>query len=127
MKTFTIEVPDDVIKIEINLVKPMKFMTESDKAERILKLIADYFNISVKQVKSSIKEEIPVKARQIFCDLSKQRVKLSNVNLGKIINRDHSTITHSRKTSVDRLLYDHDYAFDYNNLKTIVDTEINMI
>ena len=71
--------------------KKLKNGTELDVLATI---ICDYFDITVKQLKSSSRKREHVTARIIFSHLARNRYNMTFGSIGAFLNRDHSTIIH---------------------------------
>ena len=64
--------------------------------EELLMRCCEVFDVPFDEVKSKKREKSMVFARQAFCYLAKKE-KYTLGNIGKLINRDHSTVLYSIK------------------------------
>ncbi len=70
---------------------------------RIVQIVADYFGIGVLDISGPDRRMWCVTARQIAIYLACKHTKLSSNLIGQRLNRDHSTIVHSRQ-KMERVL-----------------------
>ena len=85
----------DVVQ-EHHYPKPITF-------PRIVQIVADYFGIGVLDISGPDRRMWCVTARQIAIYMACKHTKLSSNLIGQRLNRDHSTIVHSRQ-KMERVL-----------------------
>lgn len=73
--------------------KKLKNGTELDVLAAV---ICDYFDITVKQLKSSSRKREHVTARIIFSVIARDKFNMTFHAIGQFINRDHSTVIHEK-------------------------------
>ena len=79
--------------------KLIKINPEDISVDYIQKIVCDYFNIHIEQLKSKTRKREIVQARQIAMFLSKNYTKLSLASIGaQIGGKDHATVLHACKT-----------------------------
>lgn len=62
--------------------------------EKILEIVANHFNVKLEELKSKKRNQPITNARQIYMYLSREILNESLLNIGKAIDRDHSTVIH---------------------------------
>ena len=67
------------------------------KLEFIFKRVCKLTDVSADELRSKWRKREVVQARQIFCYLSTKYTECIYVDIGGMINRDHSTVMHSCK------------------------------
>lgn len=75
-------------------------------AAMICELVSGQFNVSVKELQSKSRKKVITTPRQIAMYLARKYTEESLVDIGKIFNRDHSTVLHSIKVVSDKLVRD---------------------
>ena len=91
-------------EITLNLTRQIigKLITISSQdisIDYIQKIVCDYFNMHIEQLKSKTRKREIVQARQIAMFLSKNYTKLSLASIGlQIGGKDHATVLHACKT-----------------------------
>lgn len=111
------------VKITADLVeKAIKdIITENEKkqitAEYIQEVVADYYNISIDEIRSKKRTQRIAYPRQVAMYLSRKMLDLSLPQLGVIFDRDHSTISHG----CDKIIYD--MEADQGFHQTIIELE----
>lgn len=85
--------------------------------EAIQKLVAEYFDISVSEMRSEKRQRKIVRPRQIAMSLAKELTQYSLPEIGKAFGgRDHSTVIHSCKTITKLKNDDPQVNQDYHKL-----------
>lgn len=110
-KEVTLELAKQILK---NFVKNS---SREISIEFIQKLVCDFFNIPVEQVKSKTRKREIVQARQISMfyakDLTKSSLKTIGMHFG---GRDHSTVIHACQTVNDLIETDKKYRADIEEI-----------
>jgi len=110
-------------EIDLDLAKQMmkNFVKNSSKEisiEYIQKLVCEYFQIPVDQVKSKLRKREIVQARQVAMFFAKDMTKASLKNIGSHFgNRDHSTVIHACQTVNDLMETDKKYKRDVDEIE----------
>jgi chromosomal replication initiation ATPase DnaA len=60
----------------------------------LLRIVARHAKLSPYDISSLSRMHPMIAARQVFCYLARHRCKRSYPRIGKVINRDHSTVMH---------------------------------
>jgi chromosomal replication initiator protein len=95
-------------------------MKHRTKIERILKFVCNYYDISEKAMSREFRDKEIVKARQMYCFLSYQFAGGTMSSIGKLINRDHTTVVYAvNKIKVQKEIY--------SDLKKELDEIINSL
>ena len=92
-----------------------KSMIEQKKKKQLLDvitLVCDYFQIPEKVFFSACRTDMVSDARKAVCYLANVMLKRNTCDIGKVINRDHSTVMHSVKVCQDLMITDEIYASD---------------
>ncbi len=109
-------------EIDLDLAKQMlknliKNANREISIDYIQKLVCEYFNISVDDVKSKTRKREIVQARQIAMYFAKDLTKASLKNIGSHFgNRDHSTVIHACQTVNDLIETDKKFRYDVDEL-----------
>jgi len=88
-KEITVETTQDVLK---DMLRSYDRRTTIDE---IQKKVAEYFNISVKEMQSSRRARTVARPRQIAMYLAKQLTSRSLPEIGRKFDRDHTTVMHA--------------------------------
>ena len=75
-------------------------------AAMISELVSGQFKVSVKELQSKSRKRAITIPRQIAMYLARKHTEESLVDIGKIFNRDHSTVLHAIKVVTDKLVRD---------------------
>jgi len=75
-------------------------------ASMISELVGGQFNVSVKEMQSKSRKKAVTTPRQIAMYLARKYTEDSLVDIGKVFNRDHSTVLHSIKVVSNKLIRD---------------------
>ncbi len=86
--------------------------------ENILSIVAGYYNISVKDLNSKIRRSDVCKARSIAMYLMKKINSLNFQEIGKIFNRNHSTVISSLRNVNEWLNNDKKVPAELSDIKT---------
>jgi len=100
--------------ISIYAIPGLKFhnkpqLDQEARAEDLISIICDHFNISTEEVKSKSRKHKFVIARQLCMWFCKAKTYLSLVQIGNLIgDRDHTTVIHSITQVKNALSLKHD-------------------
>lgn len=89
-------------------------------AHRIMLIVSEYYRISIEDLRGESRLMKYKTARQIAQDLIRQKAKLPVIKIGKLFNRDHSTIVHSCKTVADLRRFDKYFEAEYKEIESYV-------
>lgn len=84
--------------------------------ENILNAIDKALDVDLEQLKSPTRKARIVLARQFFCYLVRERCNYRLVDVGAMINRDHSTVVHSVNVIATMLDNNKCYQFYFNEV-----------
>ena len=87
-------------------------MTNTQKL--IKELVEDYYKI---EITKNVRKRVYVEARAIYYKLLRDNTRCSLEEIGKTMNRDHSTVLHFLKQINNWIEYDKDLRRDYEILK----------
>ncbi|MBQ8460596.1 chromosomal replication initiator protein DnaA [bacterium] len=88
--------------------------------DRIANSVADYFNLSVKDLKSSARQQKIAKARHIAVFLAREILNMSYESIGEYFAKKHTTIMYSYDLIADKIKID-------SELKAIIDELANIV
>lgn len=111
-KNIDLELAQKALKLEIK----KKDLT----AEVVAKNVAQYFNITVKDLQSSTRSQNISKARQIALYICREVLNMSYESIGEYFDKRHTTVMYSCNIINEKLTNDKDF-------KSIVDEIINKI
>lgn len=72
----------------------------------LLEICADVCQVEAKSIKGRTRPREVVTARQVFCYYAINTMKMRFTDVGKFLDRDHSTIMYSNETAKDRKMTD---------------------
>jgi chromosomal replication initiator protein len=85
------------MQVSIYALPGIQRKKRSIKAEEILSIVAEYFNVNVKELKSRKRGKKLCIPRHLYCLIAKSETKLSLREIGELIQRDHATVIHAIK------------------------------
>ncbi|WP_426461283.1 DnaA ATPase domain-containing protein [Mycoplasma hafezii] len=88
---------DYVYNVIVNCFKEVVKSRENITPEIILKTVAKYYGVSVKDIVGKSRVSTIVIARHISMNMFNQILNLSSTEIGKYFNRDHSTVLNALK------------------------------
>lgn len=100
---------------------------QDQKLKIILTHVANYFSVSVVQLRSKSKKRELVNARHIFFKLAKDNLPDRDVSLQKIadvLNKDHATVLHGIKNIVNSEFTKDMRWYDYLNINEMVTKDL---
>jgi len=74
--------------------------------KKVIEIAQDYFGIPLKDLESNRRYRPLVEARMITADYLMRECGLTSIAVGRIFNRDHSSILHNKKTLSNLLKVD---------------------
>ena len=114
-KEITVETTQDVLK---DMLRSYDRRTTIDE---IQKKVAEYFNISVKEMQSSRRARTVARPRQIAMYLAKQLTSRSLPEIGRKFDRDHTTVMHAVRKVEELLCEDKSLAESIDNLRRAIE------
>ena len=110
-KEITLETTQDVLK---DMLRSYDRRTTIDE---IQKKVAEYFNISVKEMQSSRRARTVARPRQIAMYLAKQLTSRSLPEIGRKFDRDHTTVMHAVRKVEELVMEDQSLAENVDTLR----------
>lgn len=86
--------------------------------DTILEAVSSYFNVKIEEIKSKKRNQPITNARQVYMYLTRELLNESLLNIGKSIDRDHSTVIHGIEKIEEKLKNDKNFE---NSLITLKD------
>lgn len=111
----TLDMTQDVLK---DMLRSYDKRTTIDE---IQKKVAEYFNISVKEMQSSRRARTVARPRQVAMYLAKQLTSRSLPEIGRKFDRDHTTVMHAVRKVEELVLEDSSLAENVNALRRILE------
>ena len=110
-KEITLDMTQDVLK---DMLRSIDRKTTIDE---IQKKVAEYFNISVKELQSSRRARTVARPRQIAMYLAKQLTSRSLPEIGRKFDRDHTTVMHAVRKVEELIVEDSSLAENVDDLR----------
>ncbi|MBE6450596.1 MAG: chromosomal replication initiator protein DnaA [Alphaproteobacteria bacterium] len=110
-KEITLDMTQDVLK---DMLRSLDRKTTIDE---IQKKVAEYFNISVKELQSSRRARTVARPRQIAMYLAKQLTSRSLPEIGRKFDRDHTTVMHAVRKVEELIVEDSSLAENVDDLR----------
>lgn len=107
----TLDMTQDVLK---DMLRSIDRKTTIDE---IQKKVAEYFNISVKEMQSSRRARNVARPRQIAMYLAKQLTSRSLPEIGRKFDRDHTTVMHAVRKVEELIIEDSSMAESIDDLR----------
>jgi chromosomal replication initiator protein len=111
-------------------IKSAKRQTRTDKdlrlsqneslAHRIMLVVSEYYRISIDDLRGESRLMKYKTARQVAQDLIRWKAKMPLVKIGKMFNRDHSTVVYSCQTVADLRRFDKKFDAEYKEIESYV-------
>ena len=114
-KEITLDMTQDVLK---DMLRSIDRKTTIDE---IQKKVAEYFNISVKELQSSRRARTVARPRQIAMYLAKQLTSRSLPEIGRKFDRDHTTVMHAVRKVEELITEDVSLAENVNDLRRVLE------
>ena len=112
-KEITLDMTQDVLK---DMLRSIDRKTTIDE---IQKKVAEYFNISVKELQSSRRARTVARPRQVAMYLAKQLTSRSFPEIGRKFDRDHTTVIHAREKIANDLKTNNHLKVIVNDIKSM--------
>lgn len=110
-REITLDMTQDVLK---DMLRSIDRKTTIDE---IQKKVAEYFNISVKELQSSRRARTVARPRQIAMYLAKQLTSRSLPEIGRKFDRDHTTVMHAVRKVEELIIEDASLAENVDTLR----------
>lgn len=114
-KEITLETTQEVLK---DMLRSYDRRTTIDE---IQKKVAEYFNISVKEMQSSRRARTVARPRQIAMFLAKQLTSRSLPEIGRKFDRDHTTVMHAVRKVEELILEDQTLAENVDAIRRMLE------
>jgi chromosomal replication initiator protein len=89
-------------------------------AEKIAQAVADYFEITVKDLKSTARQQKIAHARHLAVYLCREVLNMSYEGIGEYFCKKHTTIMYSCDTICDKIKTDKQIQTEVDELKSIL-------
>ena len=99
IKEITIDVINKCLKNNLTAIKAVG----SISIDKIMEIVANYYDLTVLDIRGNKRPKSIAIARQIAMYLSTQYTRLSTTQIGKYFNKEHATILHAAKTIKKRM------------------------
>ena len=99
IKEITIDVINKCLKNNLTAIK----VVGSISIDKIMEIVANYYDLTVIDIRGKKRTQSIAIARQIAMYLSTQYTRLSTTQIGKYFNKEHATILHAAKTIKKRM------------------------
>ena len=99
IKEITIDVINKCLKNNLTAIKSVG----SISIDKIMEIVANYYDLTVIDIRGKKRTQSIAIARQIAMYLSTQYTRLSTTQIGKYFNKEHATILHAAKTIKKRM------------------------
>jgi len=80
------------------------------KTEKLFEIIEQTFGCDKVLLRSKSRKATLVEIRQFFAAYSRHELKMYLTDIGKLLNRDHSTVVNMLKNHVNLMEYDNSYC-----------------
>jgi chromosomal replication initiation ATPase DnaA len=106
---------------DLNNYGRIEMLTEEfAKASRIIDIVCEEFNISRSYLVSENRSASPSTARHLCAEIIWNRTKLNQTEIGKLLNRNRTTIIHSIQQVTNWKKYDVAFAITYERISVLV-------
>ena len=106
----TMDIVENVIKVYED--NSHKFVNENT----IIKAVSEYYGVSIDDIMSDKRPKEIAETRQITMYLLREILGLSHLKIGKILNKDHTTVMHGIKKVDFNIKKDSDFGDTLNSL-----------
>lgn len=93
---------------------------EFAKASRIMDIVCEHFNISRDYLVSENRSTDPSTARHICAEMIWNKTKLTQIDIGGLLNRNRTTIIHSIRQVENWKRFDVAFAITYKRINILV-------
>ena len=114
-REITLDMTQDVLKDMLRSIDRKTTINE------IQKKVAEYFNISVKELQSSRRARTVARPRQIAMYLAKQLTSRSLPEIGRKFDRDHTTVMHAVRKVEELVVEDSSLAENVDTLRRMLE------
>ena len=91
-----------------------KIYDEAKSISKLFRIITNVFGVTKEQMLSRSRKREFVESKTMFAVIARTKLLLSTVEIGDLINRDHSSIIHYTKVHTDLYKVDKTYKRMYN-------------
>lgn len=114
--------------IAVGVPKPVlrKYLADNiakdsaDISAKIMIVVCDLYRLPINDIISNSRKRTIVEARQVAIYLLNKYTDMSLVGIGRLFNRDHSTVIYSRDTVKDMIDVDHKFAAKINQIENMI-------
>lgn len=106
------------IELAENALKDIIHDTDKSlSASYILEIVSSHFNVKIDEIKSKKRNQPITNARQVYMYLTREILNESLLNIGKSIDRDHSTVIHGIEKIEEKIKKDKSFEATILSLK----------
>lgn len=91
----------------------------------VMRCVCQVFQLTPDDIYSTTRKQQIIYARHTFNHICRTRLNMSLESIGRIINRDHSTIIHSVRQTNDLIEYDKQFDRTYQQTLKLLDSYSN--
>ena len=119
-KLYEQEISLELAALALDKSVPEREDQDSITAENVLNCVCQYYKVKKEAVLGANRKAELVKARQIACFLMYEILNLPLVTIGKIMNRDHTTVIYSKKQIAGLISKNPIIAKDVDDIKNTI-------
>jgi chromosomal replication initiation ATPase DnaA len=98
---------DEVKKLKEEIINPRCKINEIDAEwAEAMRVVAIIYDVTPDAIVDKVRTQNIMDARHLFCYLCRKHLKMTYLSVGKILNRDHSTIINSVQVYESLIEYD---------------------
>jgi len=109
----------EILRPKIDITK------NEEKWEDVVRSICQVYKITPDDIYAKNRNQHIVYARHTFNYICRKRLRMSLMYIGRIINRDHTTVIHSIRQTQDLIEYDRAFATTYKQIIELLDSYSN--
>lgn len=84
--------------------------------EMVLEVVSKNCGVTVEDILSQVRSRTFVDARHYFCAIMRKQLDYPVTAIGKLMNRDHTTVVHATQKFYDRCETDENYKRVYDSI-----------
>lgn len=104
------------MKYPLKQIQDIKFNKSKVTPEMILEVVAKNCNVTIEEILSNTRKRNSVDARHYYCAVLRKQLGYSVTAIGKLVNKDHTTIVHGTQKFYDRCSIDESYKKVYDSI-----------
>lgn len=104
------------MKYPLKQIENLKFNKCKVTPELVLEVVAKNCGVTIDEILSNTRRRGLVDARHYYCAVLRKQLGYSVTAIGKLVNKDHTTIVHGTQKFYDRCSVDEDYKKVYETI-----------